>query len=262
MLKRFWRSRPVQAALGNLLAGYLYLVRATCRFVVEPADGYERKAADAPAICALWHGQHFMIPAGKRPEDRYSVLISRHGDGELNAIAAAKFGIGLIRGSGSQRADQIRKRGGAAALRAMLDTLEAGVNITVTADVPKVSRVAGEGLILLAKLSGRPIYPLTVVNSRRIDFNSWDRASIGLPFSRCAVVIGAPIHVAADADAEAIETARLLLERGLDDVHARAYALAGAKDPGAGRESVEQARAEKHAAAVAAIAAQTLKARA
>ncbi len=259
MFKRLWRSRVIQASLGNLLAGYLYLVRATSRIIIEPPDGYDRKAADAPAICALWHGQHFMIPVGKRPQDKYRVLISRHGDGELNAIAASRFGIGLIRGSGAQRPDQIRKRGGVAALRAMLDTLAEGVHVTVTADVPKVSRVAGEGIVLLAKHSGRPIYPLTVVSRRRIDFPSWDRASVGLPFSTCAVVIGAPIHVPPDADAEKIEMARRLVEASLDEVHARAFALLGSRDPGADRESVAKAREVKRRAAIEAIAAAQAK---
>jgi hypothetical protein len=36
-----------------------------------------------------------------------------------------------------------------------------------------------------------------------------------------------------DADAEAFEAARLAVERGLDEVHARAYALVGSRDPGA-----------------------------
>jgi hypothetical protein len=82
-------------------------------------------------------------------------------------------------------------------------------------------------------MSGRPIAAVAVVTSRRIDFNSWDHASIGLPFGRGAIVIGEPIHVATDADEAALEAARRAVEASLDDVHARAYALVGARDPGA-----------------------------
>ena len=39
--------------------------------------------------------------------------------------------------------------------------------------------------------------PVAVVTSRRIDFRSWDRASLGLPFGRGAMVLGEPIACAA-----------------------------------------------------------------
>ena len=105
--------------------------------------------------------------------------------------------------------------------------------VVLTADVPKVSRVCGRGIVTLAQLSGRPIVPVEVVTSRRIDFRGWDRASLGLPFGRGAMVLGEPIHVLRDADEAALEAARQAVERGLDAVHARAYALVGASDPGA-----------------------------
>ena len=54
-----------------------------------------------PAIFAFWHGQHFMTPFIKTKDShRAKVLISRHRDGEFNAIAAERLGIGTIRGSG------------------------------------------------------------------------------------------------------------------------------------------------------------------
>ncbi|APF36856.1 Uncharacterized conserved protein, lysophospholipid acyltransferase (LPLAT) superfamily [Chelatococcus sambhunathii] len=232
LLKRISRSRPVQAALGRLLAGYLRLVERTNRFVMEPADIYDRVGPQMPVIVAMWHGQHFMVSFARRPQDRAAALVSRHGDGEFNAIALSHLGIRAIRGSGA-RGSKVREKGGAAAVRHLLRALKDGEMVVMTADVPKVSRICGEGIILLAKLSGRPVVPVAVVTSRRIDFNSWDHASIGLPFGRGAIVIGEPIHVAAEADPGAMEDARLAVERSLDAVHARAYALVGDRDPGA-----------------------------
>jgi lysophospholipid acyltransferase (LPLAT)-like uncharacterized protein len=72
-----------------------------------------------------------------------------------------------------------------------------------------------------------------VVVSRRFDFNSRDRASLGKPFGRGAIVVGDLIHVAPDADEAALEAARRAVEAGLDAAHARAYAMVGARDPGA-----------------------------
>lgn len=243
MLKALWRSKPVQEAMGSLLAGYLKLVRRTNRFVLGAPDAYDWAAAQEPYILAMWHGQHFMIPIARRPEQRYTVLISRHGDGEMNAIAVNKLGINLVRGSGAQRSDQVRKRGGVKALFDMLAVLERGDNMVLTADVPKVSRVCGRGIVTLAQKSGRPIIPIALVCSRRIDFNTWDKSSIGLPFGTAAMVLGPAISVPTDASEAALEAARQRVETELDLAHEKAYGLVGCTDPGAGRASVAEARA-------------------
>ncbi len=85
----------------------------------------------------------------------------------------------------------------------------------------------------LAKLSGRPIVPTAAIVSRRVQFNTWDRASLGLPFGRAVVVVGDLIRVSPNADEEEMEAARLAVERGLDEVHRQGYAMVGASDPGA-----------------------------
>jgi hypothetical protein len=72
-----------------------------------------------------------------------------------------------------------------------------------------------------------------VVVSRRFDLNTWDRATLGKPFGRGAIVIGDLIYVARDADEATLEAARRAVEQGLDAVHARAYAMIGGRDPGA-----------------------------
>ncbi|MCA3622622.1 MAG: lysophospholipid acyltransferase family protein [Methylobacterium sp.] len=250
MLKTIGRSEAVQRFLGSLLAGYLRFVQRTSPMTVIPADGHAR-LEDGPVIITMWHGQHFMQTFGLRPQDRIHVMISRHGDGAINAIAAEKLGMFVVRGSGAQRSDQVRKRGGIQALRQLLVLLEAGDHVSMTADVPKVSRVAGEGIIALAALSGRPILPVATVCSRRIDLKSWDAASIGLPFGRTALVIGEPIFVPPEADAARREACRRAVEITLDMAYAQAYAALGSADPGGSRESVALARAAKAAEAPA-----------
>jgi lysophospholipid acyltransferase (LPLAT)-like uncharacterized protein len=241
MLKRIGRSRAAQGALAFFAAHYLRLVERTTRFTVEPADFRDRALKEAPVIAALWHGQHlgahFAWPSGMK----VAALISRNRDAEANALALQRLGVIPIRGSGG-RAEKMRKRGGFQALREMLRTLKDGVSLVLTADVPKTARVVGEGVVTLAKLSGRPIYPLAVASARRIDFNSWDRASVPLPFSRGAIVVGDPIRVPHDATPEQIEAARREVESALDAAHARAYAILGSTDPGAGLREAAAAR--------------------
>jgi lysophospholipid acyltransferase (LPLAT)-like uncharacterized protein len=206
-------------------AWYLRLAWYTSHRILEPADIYD--TLETPAILAMWHGQHFMMPFVKRNEPRFraKVLISRHRDGEINARAAEKLGIGTIRGSGAHNREFNRK-GGTVAFIQMLGALREGYNVAMTADVPKVARVAGLGAIKLAQHSGRPIYPAAIASHRRIVLNNWDRSAVNLPLSRMALVVGEPIHVAADADEAALEAARKSLEDELNRVTARAYAIA------------------------------------
>lgn len=218
--------------LGRAFAAYLRLVRRTSSYTVDPPDLFRRLEADAPFICALWHGQHFMVPLAKREQDRYAVLISRSADGEINAAACEPFSIRPIRASGG-RPEKMHKRGGVYGLREMMRALQQGDSVTLTADVPKAARVAGLGIVTLARLSGRPIYPCALVSSRRITLSNWDRTTLGLPFGRLVLVVGEPIRVPREADDAAMEAARQAVQDGLDQAHERAYGLVGHTDPGA-----------------------------
>jgi lysophospholipid acyltransferase (LPLAT)-like uncharacterized protein len=222
--KRLTRSRTVQQTIGFLAAEYLRLVWRTTRFTLEPSDPYERWGQGAPNIITFWHGQHFLTPFVKRPGDRGKALISRHRDGEINAIAAERLGIGTIRGSGDHGGRFIAK-GGVSAVMAMIEALKQGYHIGLTADVPKRARVAGMGIIRLAGASGSPILPIAIATRRRIELNNWDRTAINLPFGPGAIVIGDPIRVAADASPTVLEAARSELEKTLNAITARVYAI-------------------------------------
>jgi lysophospholipid acyltransferase (LPLAT)-like uncharacterized protein len=222
--RRLLRSRALQVAIGVTAAEYLRLVWKTGNFVTEPADIYERVARDYPVILAMWHGQHYLAPFLKRPEHRAKVLVSKHRDGEVNAIAARWLGVDAIRGSGHQGVDFIGK-GGVSAFKEMLSTLQDGSIVALTADVPTVARVAGLGIVKLASASGRPIYPVALATHRRIELDTWDRTAINLPFARGAGVVAEPIWVASDADANALELARSTLQAALNRATTRAYEL-------------------------------------
>lgn len=224
MFVRLFRSEAVQAAIGSILAAYLRFVGRTTRFVVEPADPYDRIAPLFPVITAMWHGEHLMVPLARRPGDPSVSLVSRSADGEIEARLLTALGIRAIRGSGA-RGRKTASKGGAGALLAMLRALSGGETVVLTADVPKVARRCGLGIVTLAKLSGRPIVPIAVIGAHRIELKNWDKTKIPLPFGRGAMVYGEPIVVAGDADDAEMERARLLTETSLDAVHARAYAL-------------------------------------
>lgn len=223
--RRLFAAPWVQKTVGVIGAEYLRFVWNTNRLLLEPFDLNDKVDRDLPIIVGFWHGQHFLAPFLRRPYHRAKVLISRHLDGEINAIAAEWLGTGTIRGSGTHGSDFIRK-GGASGFARMLLALREGTTVAMTADVPKVSRVCGRGIVKLASMSGRAIYPAGIATKRRITLNNWDRSAINLPFGRVALVAGAPIHVVSDADDAALETARRAVEDSLNAATTRAYALA------------------------------------
>jgi lysophospholipid acyltransferase (LPLAT)-like uncharacterized protein len=181
-----------------------------------------------PVIITMWHGQHFMIPFARPKGMKSSVMISRHADAEINAIAAHALGMGTIRASGAHDAAQARRKGGMAGFREAMRELQNGVTVGLTADVPKgPAKVVGRGVVLLASHSGRPIVPVAYATSRNIDFRSWDDASLSLPFGRAGFVLGDPIHVPPDADEATVERYRAIVKAALDDATDRAYRLAG-----------------------------------
>ena len=227
LLRDLQRSRFVQRALGVLAAEYLRLVWLTTRFEFDPPDVYEKALPHQPLIFAFWHGQHFMTPCIKnKKEYKAKVLISKHRDGEFNAIAAERLGIETIRGSGDH-GGAFHRKGGVGAFREMVQALNEGWNIATTADVPKRARVAGLGVIMLARDSGRPILPFAMVTSRYIRLKNWDSTTINLPFGRGAVVGIDAVEVPPDADAETMERLRQQVEDDLNESTRRAYAKVG-----------------------------------
>jgi lysophospholipid acyltransferase (LPLAT)-like uncharacterized protein len=222
--RRIGRQPWAKTAIGVAAAEYVRFVGKTTRLTIEPPDALDRAEADMPVISAFWHGQHLLAINANKPSYKVKALASRHHDGEVNAIAAKRLGIGIIRGSGN-RAGGFMQKGGAAAFQALLDALNDGYSVALSADVPKVSRIAGLGIIKLAQMSGRPIYAFAIATHWRIVLDNWDRTTINLPFSRGAGVVPEPLRVAADADDAALEAARQELENRLNAATRRAYEI-------------------------------------
>jgi lysophospholipid acyltransferase (LPLAT)-like uncharacterized protein len=223
VFKRIGDAEWVRNAVGVLGASYLQFVWKSSRFEYDPPNFYEQLDADAPAIIAMWHGQHFMMPFARR-EHRVKVLISRHRDGDINATIAERLSVYPIRGSGDHNR-RFDRKGGVAAFKTMLAALRDGWMMAVTADVPKVARKAGPGIVKLAQFSGRPIVPVAVATSRRRELKNWDRSAVNLPFSRGAMVLGRAIRVPSDAGADVLEDRRQAVEAELNAITARAYAI-------------------------------------
>jgi hypothetical protein len=226
VLRKFFRSDLGQTLLANLAAAYIRLVFYTSRWRTLNAEAVapfwrSRK----PLICTFWHGRMMMMPMGWTTDAKMHVFISRHHDGELIARAMQRFNIGAVRGSSASKG---RDKGALAAIRGLLRVLRAGDTVSITPDGPTGPRMrASEGVVLLAKLSGLPIFPSAFSASRRVVLNTWDSYILALPFSRGVFIWGDPIFVPAEADTAQLEAARLRVEQEMNAITARADRLCG-----------------------------------
>ncbi|MBW3097090.1 lysophospholipid acyltransferase family protein [Pseudohoeflea coraliihabitans] len=181
-----------------------------------------------PVIIALWHGQQLLVPFLAPPEQDFACLFSRSADAEINARIVQRMGFTVVRGSGGrhQRSASAAKKGGVSATLALCNALNAGSSVVMIADISKGEpRRAGEGIVRLARLSGRPILPVAVATSRyHVIEKSWDKTTINLPFGKRCVRIGAPIEVAADGAQQTLDAAREAVTASLNRLTEEVYA--------------------------------------
>lgn len=231
--KKIFKSEGFTTFVAWFIALFIRLVRRTGRFEVRRGDIAARFwAEDKPFVAATWHGQNMILPTFWHNWREMRILVSKHGDGEIVAGIMHFLGVGTIRGAGvpkgEERTYKQKGKGGAGALRAMVRALGENISIGLTADLPPgPARRAGEGIVMLARLSGRPIVPVAATTRARIRLDNWDNFTINLPFSKGALVWGEPIYVSRDADADELEAARLRVEEGLNAVAAEAEAIVG-----------------------------------
>lgn len=240
-LKRVWqrireplvRSEILKTVLVNLISGYLRLVYATNKRLPGFDETIASQKKHTPYIVTFWHGQHLMGTFVREKSVPVVAMFSRSADAELNARVAEKLGLQTVRGSGGRAGSDNSGKGGARALITLKRALDQGISTGMIADVAHSPvREAGQGIILLAKLSGRPILPVAYAFSRSVVLQrSWDKTSIPLPFGRSAAVTTEPVWVPVDADETLLEEKRLELTRKLDAATDAAYKQLGLQTP-------------------------------
>lgn len=193
------RVRTVFGVLVGVLVGAW--VR-TLRIKVEIHPG--SLAVAERRVLAFFHGQQMAL-LGARRFGRTTVLVSHSSDGEIQAGVMKRLGLSVVRGSSS--------RGGAAGLRAIVRTLGNGGDAAFAVDGPRGPLgVAKTGALVAARAARAALLP--VASASRAAWvlgRAWDRFEVPLPFSRVAVVVGAPVPIlGADTDAlgAAIHAAR------------------------------------------------------
>jgi hypothetical protein len=204
------------AAIGYPLIALLGL---TLRLRVEGREHLDAVTASGqPFILSVWHGR--ILPLTWFFRRRGLVVItSQNFDGEWIARVIARFGYGTARGSTSRNAR--------AALHQMVRAIRAGRSTAFTLDGPRGPALeAKPGAVWLAGATGAPLLPAHAEAERYWALKSWDRTQIPRPFSRVAVVIGAPLSVPRRLGDDGVEDARRALECALKTLRRRACVLA------------------------------------
>jgi lysophospholipid acyltransferase (LPLAT)-like uncharacterized protein len=228
--RHFLRRQPwLLGIFAAALASFLRFTNRTNPQRVETRAVQDRIRELGPVIIALWHGQHLMASFVAPREMRFVALFSRSADAEMNAIVAEKLGVEVVRGSGGRETGQRVEKGGARALIQLKRALDEGKSVVMIADISKSTpRQAGEGIALLAKISGRPILPAAYASSRGVTVaGSWDKMRINLPFGRAVAQAGEPLFVPREASETDMAALRRELTARLNEATSRAYALAG-----------------------------------
>jgi lysophospholipid acyltransferase (LPLAT)-like uncharacterized protein len=179
---------------------------SSLRFDVLPRDALTRFRRDGRrVIFSIWHGR--MLPAAFFGRFRkIAILISRHKDGEYIARVAERLGFVPVRGSTT--------RGGLRALREALRRAGEGHDLAFTPDGPRGPRYRVQaGVIYAASRTGLPIVPSGVEVAPAWVLGSWDEFTIPKPFGRAVFRFGEPIEVPPDISGDALEAARLEVER-------------------------------------------------
>lgn len=192
-----WIERYILPKLG---AAFIRFLGISLRLHVHDPHDFMRQHDRAPVLFAFWHNRLFLTPYLQRRllrDFKLAAMISRSRDGNLITSIIHEFGLYAVRGSSSKK--------GLEAFMALKRLMEKeGIDAAITPDGPRGPRQRLQpGVLHLSRLTGRPIIPLRIEFSSKIELKSWDRFQIPVPFTRCDFYFGSPLLIpdsASDAD--------------------------------------------------------------
>ncbi len=185
-----------------LLLGKLSFIKIVGRHHLE-----KLKDEKVPFIYVLWHGR-ILIPIYMHRNENVTSMVSLHSDGEIMAQTLCRLGYRVVRGSST--------RGGKEAFNNMVDVINQGGTGAIVPDGPQGPRhYLKPGTFYLARQTGAYLLPIIFSAKRKIQFNSWDRFVLPLPFSKSVVIYGAPINVPKNLSREQLEQLRATFQEAM-----------------------------------------------
>ncbi len=207
-----WYDPIVFKILLPIAAFILRLLLLSYRLVRIEGAELEKEAlkkSGGKAVYCSWH-QRLAFHPRYLSKKGVTVMVSQSRDGEFAARLINALGLGDVRGSST--------RGGMAALVKLTQKIIKGeTNGGMVVDGPLgPPRVAKMGAVLLAKRSKAPLIPLMWGTDRCWVLNSWDRFIIPKPFAKIVFCHSEPIWVPEDAEDDALEKYKGLLQDRLN----------------------------------------------
>jgi len=170
-------------------------------------------------VITAWHSRLIFLPyyfsQVRKISHLMDVMVSPSDDGELVAQVSRLFRFNTTRGSSFKN----RK----ASLRQLARSTKSGLWPGLITDGSRgPALVAQPGAVMLARLTGRPVIPLSVSFDRKWTLNSWDKLIIPKPFCKGVVIYGEPVYYSREGGAGELENKRKELEEILLRITAQA----------------------------------------
>lgn len=220
------RSRRLTQVAAWGIVFFMRVLYATCRksyYAVDPRTNAYEDVGSARHLYCIWHDQILMVLFSGRPQ-RAAGLVSKHQDGSYVADVMRMRGVKPVRGS--------TKRGGAEALRQLLETAE-NLHVTITPDGPRGPRhEIKPGIVFLASHAGRKIVPTAFYCKRFWSIKgNWTDMMLPKPFTRIVVVGGRPLEVPPQLSREGLAEYLQKLKTLMEDCEQKAKRLIQGESP-------------------------------
>lgn len=205
--KKLW-FRIVLFILPRLVTGYFRLLDLTTRKIFLNPQYEEDVCKRRPFTCACFHGT-MLYPVYYCRRYPGVIMVSQSWDGELIDRCLRRMGYDTTRGSSS--------RGGKEALVELIDMMvEKNYCSGLAVDAPRgPAGKAKIGIVIIARETGAPVVPMVSWATRQLQFKSWDRMILPLPFSTIVVAIGKPTMVPKDLSNDEYESLRSEIEANM-----------------------------------------------
>ena len=215
-------SHPIAIKTASLLGSWvlrLWLNTEDYWFCFEREES-DPHLTDQENIYLFWH-EMMLFPLITHCGPDFSILVSRHRDGELVAQIMRMLQGKTVRGSTS--------RGAAAGMLEMMRN-RPSKHMGITPDGPRgPRRVVQDGAVYLASRTGMPLVPSGFAFDGCWRAGSWDKMALPRPFRRAVGVCGCPVIVPDDLDRDGIEAYRGRVQEEMDRVQKLAEEMAAAE---------------------------------
>lgn len=231
--RRLW-FRALLFVLPRLVSVYFWLVDKTSKLIILNQEHEEAVCKRRSFVCACHHGT-MLYPVYYCRRYPGAIMVSRSWDGELIDRCLTRWGFETTRGSSS--------RGGKEALAEQIEIVkQKGYNAGIAVDAPRgPARVVKIGVVVLGRETDNPVLPLVSWSTRQLQFKSWDRMIVPLPFGTIVMAFGTPVEIPHGLGRDDYEAIRRQIEDDMLRISLQAENKVRELAGGAERYAVKQA---------------------